>query len=185
MLSLLHDRNITIVTLWLTIWTLRSREDPTRLQDLFLYTFFCIRLPKELLLSDLKPVRNVLVALLVIFATTGLVLTCIALSRSPRQAKQEKWTTVDATQPLILRCRTTHTRIFPKGHSFGYRYLQVSVPVSFTGSSSRMLGVGSCAKYTLFHVDAADYLFRTSTQSTLEGKLNEYLVSQVRRLIYI
>ncbi|OTB15002.1 hypothetical protein K445DRAFT_75422 [Daldinia sp. EC12] len=83
-------------------------------------------------------------------------------------------------RPLLFPCRTTHTRLFPKKHSFSYSYLLVGVPVGWTGVAGGMIsndehstGVGGWYK-----VDASDYLYRGNGHLGLRGKLNNYLESQ-------
>ncbi|KAI1473953.1 hypothetical protein F4774DRAFT_422783 [Daldinia eschscholtzii] len=83
-------------------------------------------------------------------------------------------------RPLLFPCRTTHTRLFPKKHSFSYSYLLVGVPVGWTGVAGGMIsndehstGVGGWYK-----VDASDYLDRGNGHLGLRGKLNNYLESQ-------
>lgn len=78
-------------------------------------------------------------------------------------------------KPLVWPCRTTHTRLYPKKHSFAYSYLLVGVPVDWTGSSGSLLSSGSSTKTALFHVDAADHLDRDSVHSSLRQKLDTYL----------
>lgn len=90
-------------------------------------------------------------------------------------------------QPLIFPSRTTHTRLFPRKHSFSYSYLLVGVPVGWRGSAGSMIsadgkndGYASVSK-SWFHVDAANYLHRGKSEDGLDGKLAMYLESQVRR----
>lgn len=102
-------------------------------------------------------------------------------------------------KPLIFPCRTSHTRIFPRKHSFSYSYLFVGVPIGGDqGASGSLLSVGSETRLdndddeeedektkqifntakSWFHVEAADYLNRGNSLG-LEGKLHAYLRSQV------
>ena len=95
-------------------------------------------------------------------------------------------------KPLIFPCRTSHTRIFPRKHSFSYSYLFVGIPIGYQGSSGSLISVGSGSfvdkdektshipniTKSLFHVEAADYLNRGNSLG-LEGKLHAYLSSQV------
>lgn len=99
---------------------------------------------------------------------------------------------ISKLKPLIFPCRTSHTRIFPRKHSFSYSYLFVGIPIGYQGSSGSLLSVGSgtCldedqkpkrffnTTQSLFHVDAADYLNRGSSPG-LEEKLHVFLRSQV------
>lgn len=96
-------------------------------------------------------------------------------------------------KPLIFPCRTSHTRIFPRKHSFSYSYLFVGIPIGYQGSSGSLLSVGGEKTFvdeaqkskhifnttkSLFHIEAADYLSRGNSLG-LEGKLHAYLRSQV------
>lgn len=84
-------------------------------------------------------------------------------------------------KPYFIPCRTTHARFFPKKHSFSYSYLLVGVPVGCRANVNGMLsmdfGNGGSAWYD---VDPADYLQRGSGHLGFRGKLDSYLVSQVR-----
>ena len=99
---------------------------------------------------------------------------------------------VQILTPLVFPCRTSHTRMFPKKHSFSYSYLLVGIPVGWKGSVGSFLsadleslshGFGrEHRKFpkTWLAVDAADYLNRGDGAVGLQGKLEEYLKSQVR-----
>ncbi|KAK0638809.1 hypothetical protein B0T16DRAFT_337862 [Cercophora newfieldiana] len=93
---------------------------------------------------------------------------------------------------LLFPGRTTHSRFFPKKHSFSYSYLVVGVPVGFEGSVGGMVSVGvrnkaglaswfpfaSRARTGWFTVDPADYLERGEGELGLRGKLDAYLRTQ-------
>ena len=87
--------------------------------------------------------------------------------------------------PLLIPSRTTHTRIFPKKHSFVYSYFYVGIPVGWRGCAGSALSAdidilpGSGGRRGWFNVDASDYLERGPHQKGLEGKLRSYLHSQV------
>ena len=91
----------------------------------------------------------------------------------------------DFLRPLLLPCRTTHTRVAPKLHSFSYSYLLVGVPVGWRGSADGMISAdldplnkpGQLSR-GWFHVDAADHLNRGDVQLGLRGKLHAYLKDQ-------
>jgi hypothetical protein len=100
-------------------------------------------------------------------------------------------TTDDGPKPLLFPSRTTHTRLFPKTHSFLYSYLLAGIPVGWKGSVGGMLsadqvandaksgfqdGSSSSSWYT---VDAGDYLDRGHHHLGLDGKLRKYIQSQV------
>lgn len=90
-------------------------------------------------------------------------------------------------KPLLFPCRTAHTRLFPKKHSFSYSYLFVGVPVGWAGSAGSMVATGtedvsgnvpgSFAAW--FRVNARDHLDRGKAHIGLRGKLRVYLESQV------
>lgn len=79
--------------------------------------------------------------------------------------------------PLLIPSRTSHSRIFPKKHSFSYSYLFVGVPIGIRGRISNALSVDS-SQSSWFNVRAADYLARGSGQLGLAGKLKRYLHTQ-------
>lgn len=92
-----------------------------------------------------------------------------------------------ALKPIFFPCRTSHTRIFPKKHSFSYSYLFVGIPVGWRGWVSSILTAdlktlpwrGRKPKNGWFNVDSADYLARGDSVHGLRGKLDTYLESQV------
>lgn len=101
-------------------------------------------------------------------------------------------------KPLIFPCRTTHTRMFPKRHSFSYSYLLVGIPVGWHGSVGSLLSadgegcfgeteeiISHQQQRSWFNVEAADYLERGSHSLGLKGKLVLYLKSQVCSLQYL
>nr|OQO23281.1 hypothetical protein B0A51_08897 [Rachicladosporium sp. CCFEE 5018] len=79
--------------------------------------------------------------------------------------------------PLLIPSKTTHTRLFPKKHSFEYSYLLVGVPVGSSGRLSNALSVdGSPPAW--FDVRSADYLNRGDDHLGLADKLKSYLHTQ-------
>lgn len=99
-------------------------------------------------------------------------------------------------KPLIFPCRTSHVRMSPKKHSFSFSYLYVGIPIGWQGLSGSLLsaegqvcalknkGMTNTPKTgrSWFHVEAAGYLSRGDHAFGLKGKLNDYLISQVRFL---
>lgn len=98
-------------------------------------------------------------------------------------------------EPLIFPCRTTHTRLFPKKHSFSYSYLYVGIPIGWQGSINNVLSADVEAltdasndrdqrprtdNRAWLSVEGRDYLNRGSAHLGLRGKLEEYLTSQAR-----
>ncbi|KAH7149423.1 hypothetical protein B0J13DRAFT_621286 [Dactylonectria estremocensis] len=91
--------------------------------------------------------------------------------------------------PYLIPSRTSHTRFFPKKHSFSYSYLVVGIPVGFSGSAHGIISADVPEKSTSwfsymfgrkawFDVDPADYLLRGRAELDLRGKLDDYLHSQ-------
>ncbi len=90
-------------------------------------------------------------------------------------------------RPLVFPCRTTHTRLFPKKHSFSYSYLYVGIPVGWRGSVGSFFSADLKTLSSKDHrpkqgwlsVESADYLNREDNVHGLQGKLDSYLRSQV------
>ncbi|OJD34803.1 dna-binding wrky domain-containing protein [Diplodia corticola] len=90
-------------------------------------------------------------------------------------------------RPLLFPCRTTHTRMFPKKHSFAYSYLLVGVPVGPEENdhlNTSMISVdaesssGASRTKGWFHIRGSDYLERGGENVSLKAKLTQYLQSQ-------
>lgn len=90
-------------------------------------------------------------------------------------------------RPLVFPCRTTHTRLFPKKHSFSYSYLFVGIPVGWRGSVGSFFSADLESLSSKDHrqkngwlsVESADYLDRGDNAHGLQGKLDSYLRAQV------
>lgn len=89
--------------------------------------------------------------------------------------------------PYLIPSRTTHTRLTPKRHSFGYSYLLVGIPVEWQGNANGMVAVdaGKKSRYlgshrAWYNVKSDEYLERGTSHHGLRGKLNDFLRSQVR-----
>lgn len=86
--------------------------------------------------------------------------------------------------PLLIPARTTHSRMFPKKHSFSYSYFYVGIPVGWKGRAGSALSADvdvseeGGQKRGWFHVDSADCLDRSNQSDGLEGKLERYMDSQ-------
>lgn len=95
---------------------------------------------------------------------------------------------------MLFPCQTGHTRFFPKKRSFKYSYFQVGIPVGWKGSLGGLLSADVPADTRSWYrrifslregaawmvVNGDDYLGRGHSENGLRGKLDEYLVSQVR-----
>lgn len=134
---------------------------------------------------------NPIDALVYSFAWKGVQYTLIGLVIFQGfQCLLPKTSTTKWTGPgkvLLFPCKTTHSRLFPKKHSFAYSYLVVGIPVGWEGvsgglvsSSSMKRSWSSLSTTCRFRVDAADHLERGDAHLGLRGKLDAYLKSEVR-----
>ena len=104
-------------------------------------------------------------------------------------APTEKSVFSNPLKPLLFPCRTSHTRVFPKNHSFSYSYLFVGIPIGWRGAARNILSADLRSlperdqkpKTAWFSVESDDYLNRGDSPKGLQGKLEAYLESQVRR----
>jgi hypothetical protein len=164
-------------------WYLRSTSDPNRWQDLIIFTsLFLWNVGKTLHLRHWGiPSLHAVSWLSILTFTLALAgLLLVSLSASIFRGETEKFNHA-VPHPLLLPSHTTHTRLFPKKHSFSYSYLQISIPIGFEGRRcGNLISVGNVDRKGWFHVQASDYLDRNSKETTFKGKLTEYLVSQVR-----
>jgi hypothetical protein len=99
-------------------------------------------------------------------------------------------------KPLLFPCRTSHSRVFPKKHSFNYSYLVVGIPVGWEGCIAGLVSVGTTSDWKdhifptdrpqtgWYHVDPSDYLERGNGHLGLRGKLDRCLREQVRMRQY-
>lgn len=94
--------------------------------------------------------------------------------------------------PYLIPSRTSHTRFFPKKHSFSYSYLVVGIPVGFSGNANGIISADVSVKPSSwfsfmfglrawFDVNPVDYLQRGGADLGLRGKLDNYLRTQVRQ----
>lgn len=90
-------------------------------------------------------------------------------------------------KPRFFPAKTTHTRLFPKKHSFSYSYLLVGIPVGWRGTINSLLCIDlpstvpkkSVFRRSWFGIQAGHYLDRGNGNLGLRGKLQAYLKSQV------
>jgi hypothetical protein len=97
-------------------------------------------------------------------------------------------------KPMFFPCRTSHVRMFPTKHGFGYSYLLTGVPVGWKGSVGGMISEDDGKKHTPWYqrllsldpggawytINGDDYLDRGHVVGGLQGKLKKYLEGQVR-----
>jgi hypothetical protein len=96
-------------------------------------------------------------------------------------------------KPMIFPCRTSHTRLFPKTHSFSYSYLWVGIPIGWKSSVGGMISSDDSSHMSPWYmgllslkptgawytVNGDDYLGRGHAADGLEEKLRNYLQGQV------
>ncbi|KAM3476991.1 hypothetical protein MY8738_006685 [Beauveria namnaoensis] len=98
-----------------------------------------------------------------------------------------RWT--ESAGSFFIPSRTTHTRFFPKKHSFAYSYLTVGIPVGLRAEINGILSIDlpseravrgwwTWLKSPLYEVDGASHLARGRDEGGLREKLNKFLVSK-------
>lgn len=164
---------------WFTVWYRRRRQDPTRYADALILTILLLLSAKDRILEYLAHpvifrffVAKVIAAVLLYYGslfytwhTRG-----VQAGWSAAILKQDAMST-----PWIVPSKTTHTRLFPKKHSFAYSYLTVAIPVGFKGWCWPMLSVDADYAKCWFHVQASDHLGRGNRHMGLKDKLTQYL----------
>ena len=116
-----------------------------------------------------------------------LIISFYSRQISPSESKEPSRS--EFLKPLIFPCRTTHSRLFPKKHSFSYSYLLVGIPIGWRGAIGSFLSADetvtqaciSGRQRSWFSVNADDYLQRGHDSNGLRGKLQSFLHSQVSR----
>ena len=114
-----------------------------------------------------------------LFALSTLLVLLILLWSLSAQSREEQL--ISWPQPMLFPCRTNHTRLFPKKHSFSYSYLLVGIPIGWTGSAGSILSAENKTTArktrTWFSVEAEDYLARGPDPKGLIWKLWTFLRS--------
>lgn len=88
-------------------------------------------------------------------------------------------------QAVLIKCKTTHRRAFPKKHAFAYSYLVAGIPVGWKGRTGGILaadipkGDERRRGAAWFEVKSKDHLHRGGADLGLRGKLDAYLRSEV------
>ncbi|KAF2683104.1 DUF1365-domain-containing protein [Lentithecium fluviatile CBS 122367] len=104
-----------------------------------------------------------------------------AFSRKGLSEGTAKWT-MEHPKSLFFPCRTTHARIFPKRHGFGYSYLLCGFPIVPAGTTGDGSDVGDGNDRMLgswwLGVRAEDYLARGYGSLGFYEKLKAYLREQ-------
>ena len=121
-----------------------------------------------------------------ILAASALLAFCMPKSPKlePDQAPPgaHAWT-LPHPQPLLFPCRTTHARMFPNKHSFGYNYLLCGFPIIPSSTTSDGHDIANGRDKILgswwLQIRAKDYLGRGQGELGFYGKLKAYLRDQV------
>ncbi|KAK7989663.1 dihydroxyacetone kinase [Apiospora arundinis] len=146
------------------------------LQDVFLLSIFTLGRYRGTILELLA--RYISQALLLQLGVTVLVAyQVIQVTRAFLGISHQPSGWNGPTMPLLIPCRTTHSRFFPKKHSFANSYLMIGFPVGWEGVAGGMISTGS-QKKGWYQADAGDYLERGNGHLGLRGKLDVYLTSQ-------
>ncbi|OAG11695.1 uncharacterized protein CC84DRAFT_1107391 [Paraphaeosphaeria sporulosa] len=86
---------------------------------------------------------------------------------------------VDHAGSFVIPCHTTHSRIFPKKHSFGYDYLLCGFPIVPVGTTPEGIDITDGSDHILgkwwLQIKAEDYLTRGQAALGFYGKLKVYL----------
>ena len=86
---------------------------------------------------------------------------------------------------LIFPGRISHTRLFPKHHSFTSSYLIIGIPIRSANRGNNLLSVDQRGwwKRGWLRVEADDHLGRGANGQGIHRKLQSYLESQVRNIV--
>ena len=92
-------------------------------------------------------------------------------------------------RPRLIPSHTTHTRLFPRKHSFSYSQLSAGIPLDYSGNANGSTSVHGPSLSTQlrrlsrpdawFYVNSTDHLQRQRSSDGLRGKLDSYLESEV------
>ncbi|CAI6342409.1 unnamed protein product [Periconia digitata] len=182
-----------VFAFWVVAGGLRvAYRDPKVISDGILFGIVCALNRKDNVLSILGQVLDAFhssttaKSLMSLLAAGGiLVFLRRQTSKTPtfqltNDANEETldWTLAHP-KPLIFPCRTTHARIFPKKHSFGYDYLLCGYPIIPTGTTQDGKDINDGRDQRLgfwwLHIRAEDYLKRGQGSLGFYNKLQSYL----------
>jgi DUF1365 family protein len=157
---------------WIIFWVFRFRRDDGWVQDFVLFVVAFAWRHRSFLehatTSRMSRLAAPAIAAIITVQIATRILT--KLFEAPEATQGEA--------PWLLPSRTSHTRFFPRKHSFAYTLLQVVVPVGSRGRFGSLASVGDVQRRGWFHVQASDYLERNSTETDLKAKLRSYLQQQ-------
>ena len=179
----LYNRNVLADAKWIFLFALWAERG----------SLWILVIASPGLLHDLTPSRAYATATILSFSGAYVLYKSlrsqVILHQEPSAGRRSCGD--DFLKPLVFPSRTSHTRLFPKKHSFSLSYLLVGVPIGWRGSVGSFLSVDEDeteASRTAawlgawFSVKAADYLHRGQDTRGLQGKLQSFLESQVESL---
>ncbi|KAJ6787415.1 hypothetical protein PWT90_04815 [Aphanocladium album] len=124
-----------------------------------------------------------------LLAALAVIFVRFMILTTPRifHTSSARWT--ESAGSFFIPSRTTHSRFFPKKHSFAYSYLTVGIPVGLRSNVNGILSVDSAVPTAsrgwwawllspLYEVDSAHYLARGVDNGGLREKLDRFLSSQ-------
>ncbi len=164
----------------------KMKRDVLLLAVLTLY--FCRQKVLDLLpsLAYLPSEAYILLVLLLLF--NGMQVVYLHNRKDTEPSPDLDMESPSPLRPFIFPASTSHSRFFPRHHSFKYSYFLVGVPVGWRGSINNLLscdvpGPASWWKTTWLSVHSEDYLFYTrpcpgSQAPSLREKLDAYLRSE-------
>ena len=164
----------------------KMKRDALLLAVLTLY--FCRQKVLNLLPYIPFTPSEVIVLLAPLLVFNGIQIVCLYKIKDTRPGPTLGIEAPSALKPFIFPASTSHTRFFPRHHSFKYSYFLVGVPVGWQGRIDNLLACddarsASWWKDAWLSVHAEDYLFYTrpspgSQAPSLRGKLDAYLRSE-------
>ena len=158
----------------------------------FLITFTLIRKWDEL--GNLTSLVNRTIVIAVLAITTSLFILLQIFRYISNLQQTSSPCTNFPVKPMLFPCETAHVRMFPTTHGFKYSYLLVGIPVGWRGSVGGMISADVEEKkvswysrllslqpgHAWYRVNGDDYLKRGHVEGGLQGKLHQYLESEVR-----
>ena len=143
---------------------------------------------KNLDIFSLDPLSISIVFSHVLATCYGLILILISSPSTLKIDEKDQQEVVKPVSlidtPLIIPGRISHTRLFPRHHSFSYSYLMVGIPIHSTsqGNGNGLLSVDDERagwKRGWLRVQANDHLGRGGNEQGIYKKMQAYLEAQV------
>ena len=139
----------------------------------------------SLSIPSLDPVSRSIVSSQVFTVCIGLAFYLFSVLYNSKDRKQHTRELPNVVspidKPLIIPGRISHTRLYPKHHSFSYSYLMVGIPIHSPNRGNWLLSVDERLwwKRGWLRVEAGDHLGRGGNKEGIYHRLQSYLESQV------